>query len=216
MLALSIASLGCGGGGSPQDGGGSSGYNISDYYPLRPGNTWTYVDESAQSVTLTALAISPLFPGQQVMHLHQDRSDGPWDGPWYDLYQTSDSSGLRWWGVKRLPPGGGAAELIRFDPPLKVPNGMSIGETYQQEYVEIDPQGISHQPAAPYSVTLEALDTVLVPAGTFADCLRFRDNWRRRWFPRDTGVVQVGSPEVETGPYLFRLKSAILQRRSHP
>jgi hypothetical protein len=158
-------------------------YNITDYWPLAQGDTWYY-----DSV------VGPFYDtvaGTQEIN-----------GRVYACVVDTFNAATRYWqaaddgwrmGGEYHPWKG----LFTFEPPLYTPNGLCAGEEVKQTSARFRdgvPDGV-----ATFSVKLLGLEDVVVPAGTFLDCLKLEfhgDLWgdgERDWYhwsARGTGTVK--------------------------
>jgi hypothetical protein len=140
----------------------------SDYFPVRPGMTWSYVTNGQLTEKLQVLKKTTLVEGVQTAVFSYNLSGTK-------EYYTSDAEGIQLHRIsqRRVPIEGlGHVNLtLTFIPPLRLADGwMELGQTF-------DSRGIvrtNRLPRAgvieiPYnaSFTFEALETVIVPAGDF-------------------------------------------------
>ena len=144
-----------------------------EYFPLQQGNEWTY------AFTLNGNTVSPLevFIGdtEWVNGVEAIRYNMSSPTPnEYDYYCfTIGAEGLIqpkiYWATFGI--------YIVFDPPRMVfPANFKLGEVYEQPYgytqYSIDDDSIVGTFTGSETVTLESIEDVTVPAGTFKRCLK--------------------------------------------
>ena len=154
-------------------GGSAFGETIisSDYFPLNDGNSWTYMVTGANGTyqeTMTVLPGTTVINGVATKAIQY--SDGDID------YFTSDVSGIQYHGAHDASPP--PTVTLIFAPPLVVAGStMTIPEI-------INSSGtvwLTHETAGTFPLdytatsATEALETVMVPAGTY-DTIRLSDS----------------------------------------
>ena len=113
FLVVSIAfCAGCGGGGGKSS--GTNTINISEYFPLKVGNSWSY-NSVEGDYTWTVDSTTVKFGSVDVHEIHVDSSMA--------YYWTSDSNGLTDYGYRY------SGELYDNNPPVHIPNGLLNGAT---------------------------------------------------------------------------------------
>jgi hypothetical protein len=149
-------------------------YNPARYFPLQEGDEWTY------AYTLNGNTMSPLevFIGdtewvngvEAIRYNMSSPTPNEYD---YYCFTTRDPEGLKqpkiYWATFGI--------YIVFDPPRMVfPANFKLGEVYEQPYgytqYSIDDDSIVGTFTGSETVTLESIEEVTVPAGTFRNCLK--------------------------------------------
>jgi hypothetical protein len=171
-------------------------YNFADFYPMTQGSTWTYQwTENGYSGTAT-LTINGFERVNEVRTAKFFDEDDNYNCKALDpeglkLYKEFDFE----WGY------------TIYTPPFKqIPAQMYVGQTHKSSSIakEYDPDGtLEYEAKETTSVTLEGLEDVTVPAGSFTNCLKFSRfdtrepsfGWLRTeggtfWLARDVGLVK--------------------------
>ena len=178
-------------------------YNFADFYPMTQGSTWTYQwTENGESGAATSTING--FERVKGVRTAKFFYDGDYN------CEAFDSKGLKLY--KEYDVGWG---YTIYNPPFKqIPAQMYVGQTHKSSSIseEYDLNGkLIWEAKDTTSVTLEALEDVTVPAGSFTNCLKFSwfDTWEpssgslsgwlgtgegTSWLARDVGLVK----EVET------------------
>jgi len=133
----------------------AQGWNITDYFPLGEGDTWTYNSDWG-AYTKTVSGTEEIW-GETCIRVVFDEGTVEW-------YQT-DSDGVRFWGSQS--PG---EPQLTVNPPLFTPNGLYPGDEAASDttlYLDGVPQG---QLVA--TGRFVGFEDVTVPAGTFVNCLK--------------------------------------------
>jgi hypothetical protein len=148
-------------------------YNPADYFPLNEGDEWTY------AFTLNDNTMPPLevFIGdtEEVNGVEAIRYNMSSSSPnEYDYYCfTIEAESLIqpkiYWASFGI--------YIVFDPPRMVfPANFKLGEVYEQPYAyteySIDDDSVVGTFTGSETVTLESIEDVTVPSGTFKNCLK--------------------------------------------
>ncbi|MBN1460259.1 MAG: S-layer homology domain-containing protein, partial [Armatimonadetes bacterium] len=165
-------------------------YDITDYFPLAEGDTWTCQIEGGGTFTRTVSGTVEKHSRTYVRILDAANSAGDyWSLESEGLYRGGDFD---------------SDEDITFDPPVVFPNGIAVGDSgaaVSTEYVNAALSG-----AGTFGWELVAVESVTVPAGTFPDCMKVRltpdfpsdYNDMYIWFARDVGMVKYeGISELE-------------------
>jgi hypothetical protein len=163
------------GGNGGSNGGGDTGttYTISEYFAPGQGNTWTYVEED-EELTVQSVSGTEQVNGVDAVKIIDEDGD-------YNLWTNSD--GLVFHKIYNADdvPGCGWSQFI-FNPPIKVSDPVvSVGSTSAatSTLFYTDCSGSSDSSAFSYEITIEGVEDVTVPAGTFSDCLKI---YRQRGF----------------------------------
>ncbi len=155
------------------DGDGNVLLRTADYFPLGQGDTWTYDSEvtsegdSWQETVTKTVSGTETIKGVEAAVLTEDDGD-------YSLY-TSDDNGVTLYAEHNVKDSGW--ERLEYDPPLNLlPGEIYVGLTKSSSatltYTTSD--GLSLTGTYSVELTVEGIEDVTVPAGTFEDCLRVR------------------------------------------
>jgi len=182
------------------------GYALKDYMPRTVGSVWSMQPAGGgQRTTLEVLPPEDIN-GQQVSALATKSPDGTVR---MGTYETVDADSYVVYGSLfvggrggRGGPGGGPQgaapgepRKVLHDPPARFPGALKIGETYEAAFSS--PGG--RQPArVTMRITLEAVESVTVPKGTFDNCLKIvtstlrgrREMKRTTWYAKGVGTVK--------------------------
>ena len=148
-------------------------FQPEDYFPLQQGNEWTY------AFTLNGITLPPLgvfIDGTELVNgvettKYNMTSAIPNE---YDcFYYTIDSEGLKqhkWHWVS-------FGTYSIFDPPrIEIPINFNLGEVYEEPFsyttYSINDNSLVGSFTGSETVTLESIENVTVPAGTFPNCLK--------------------------------------------
>jgi virginiamycin B lyase len=131
--------------------------DVSTYFPLSSGNSWTYQKNGAGGFTRTVSAGTYSINGVSTKRIQA--SDG------YQAYYTNDGNGIR--EHREYDPS--TATIVTFTPPLIFANAQSkLSLPLQSSGTASGTQG-GYPFSFPYSCSsaIEALDLITVPAGNF-------------------------------------------------
>jgi len=177
--------------------GNAAAYNMAQYFPLHQGDEWTYLStlNNGAPVEIKSVVSGPeLVNGVETMKIGVH-------------YRVMDSEGLKTYRWDRPEFG----QFYIYDPPeLTFPAQFSLGDSYQQSYTNsiysLDDGTLLDTGTVSETVTLEAVEDVSVPAGTFKDCLKvhysityqnssgeYGELEDSNWFFRNVGGVKVES-----------------------
>jgi hypothetical protein len=143
-------------------------FTISEYFPLGQGDTWTYREED-DDLTVRTISGTENINGVDAAKIIDE------DG---DYYLWTNSNGLIWHKEYDADdvPGCGWQQFI-FNPPI-IASGpiVSVGSTYASNttLTETDCAGGAANVSISYVFSLEGIENVTVPAGTFNNCLRIK------------------------------------------
>jgi len=146
--------------------GGTTTYNMADYFPLGLGDTWTYEEEFGGFFTKTVSGTETI---NGTIAQKMDEM-----GAAYTLF-TNDSNGLR--RYKTFTTEDGSWRMDIFDPPIIYsPSAFSVGnsQTFNSTVSYSDGEGLLDSGTITGTSTVEGIETAVVPAGTFEDCLRIK------------------------------------------
>ncbi|MDH4179267.1 MAG: S-layer homology domain-containing protein, partial [Armatimonadota bacterium] len=191
-------------------GPGTGPYDISEYFPLAENDTWYYeeFDTCYEGYDLHQRYIFGTrdFGGTTATAMHIDSSTIE--------YYTSTTAGLTAHAMADVVSMYGVPiveELWEFDPPVTVPNGLSIGD-FGSAAVAVYVDGV-YSGTALHSYRLAGVEDVLVPAGLFQNCLRLERRldlsgvaaWTdpplfatTDWLAHGLGAVKAQSREIVT------------------
>lgn len=161
-------------------------YNVTDYFPLTPGRTWTY--RSNQGLYTAAVSGTVDLSGQRHTNLTQIPGGAA-------AYCQASADGLRLGGVR---PAGAAS--ITFDPAFCMPNGLDPGAAGTQTSDIYQDGSLIGQAA--FSYRFLTVESVTAPVGVLDDCLKVEvqleagaaGSWRSYvWLAKGLGVAQADS-----------------------
>jgi hypothetical protein len=163
-------------------------FTISEYFPLEQGNTWTYIEEDNQ-LTVQRVSGTQKINGVNAIKVIDEDGDyflyGNTNGfLWYEQYDADDIPGCGW-------------EKQILDPPVKFCDSVvSVGSTYASTTTlkKTDCKGNSASIYLSYGFTIEGIEDVTVPAGTFNDCLKI------------TGIITVNGSTQTNEQYIWLAK----------
>ena len=168
---IKISSSPTGGGGNGDGNGSGDGdttYTISEYFPLGQGNTWTYVEED-EELTVRTVSGTEQINGVNAVKIIDEDGD-------YNLWTTGN--GLTYYKGYEADggPGCGWSQFV-FNPPVNASDPVvSVGSTSASTTTLFytDCSGSSDSSPVSYEITIEGVEDVTVPAGTFNDCLKIK------------------------------------------
>ena len=147
-------------------GGGTTTYNMVDYFPLGLGDTWTYEEEFGGFFT-RSITGSETINGTVAQKMEEM-------GAAYTLF-TNDSNGLR--RYKTFTTEDGSWRMDVFDPPI-IYSPAALFVYYSQNFNSTvsysDGEGLLDNGTITGTSTVEGIETVIVPSGVFEDCLRIK------------------------------------------
>ncbi len=141
-------------------------YNMVEYFPLGLGDTWTYEEDFGGFYTRTVSG-SETVNGTVAQKLEVI-------GEGYKLF-TNDSNGLRQYQGYKIDGGSWIKNI--FDPPIiYAPAEVSVGnsQSFNSTVSYSDSDNIFSSGTISGTSTVEGIEDVVVPAGTFEDCLRIK------------------------------------------
>lgn len=174
-------------------------YALRDYMPGTVGSTWSLLPTGETGRAMTMEVLPPQdVGGQQISPLVTKGADGAIRN---GTFQTVDATGLTIYGTlfNRGQQGGQAAggpTTIAYDPPAKFPGALKVGQSASATFKS----AMRGQPAdVTMTVTLAAVESVTVPKGTFADCLKIVTTTtfgqgqmtRTAWYAKGVGTVKM-------------------------
>jgi len=138
----------------------------SDYFPLYPGTTWTYQDNSGGSDTFTVLKNTTTVQGVKASIIQNSSSK-------HQAFYTNDEAGIRLHGQFSpsvdFAPRGKHSVRTRMDPPMLMWDGIATtGSFHRTGTVWAQISGLG--PGYAYytsDFTVTGTETITVPAGTF-------------------------------------------------
>jgi hypothetical protein len=151
---------------NPSDDGTT--FTISEYMPLGQGDTWTYREEDNDSTVKTISGTEKINGVDAVKIIDEDGDYTLWTNSnglkWYKEFDADDIPGCGW-------------DQQLFNPPITASDPVvSIGSTYTSNTVltKVDCTGSSGTASVSYGFSIEGIENVTVPAGTFNNCLRIK------------------------------------------
>ncbi len=158
-------------------------YNMSDYWAFNEGNVWVY-DRDLQLMGSDTHIFS-LYTGRQFIQMTGFFDNQP--------YIYSGTEGVMAVGMYISD----TQQFVDLSAnPIKLSNAeMSIGESVSNNI----PAGVIDDDAISITVTLEAVENVTVPAGTFSDTLRMKvfvndgtgTYTEHIWLAKNVGAVKI-------------------------
>ncbi|HOS95593.1 MAG TPA: hypothetical protein PLD23_00065 [Armatimonadota bacterium] len=180
-----------------------NGYALKDYMPRAVGSIWSMQPAGGgQRTTLEVLPPEDIN-GHQVSALVTKSPDGTVR---MGTYETVDADSYIVYGSLFVAgpggPGGGPQgpapdepRKVLHDPPARFPGTLKVGETYEATFSSTG----GRRPAqVTMKITLEAVESVTVPKGTFDGCLKVvtsttrgqREMKRTTWYAKGVGPVK--------------------------
>ena len=175
-----------------------------DYYPLTPGNKWTYRISGDDEQSHLDVEIT-----QRVQWQGRDAVRVTFNDAASKILGFAES-GL----VKYQEIDDGEQEV--YDPPGSILPDLTFGESrvFHPKYVmQTADAEVATRAAAEMSFWLDTIESVKVPAGTFRDVLKvgYYDRWEEEdgsfdisrgyiWFARGVGIVKIKGSATEVDP----------------
>jgi len=199
MVLLTVAFtllIGC-------QGGGDTGNDISFYFPLAEGKTWSweYSDNIPPSVSQSwEMSCSGLttFLGHSCYILQEET--------YPRVFLNWSNKGLVYYGIVPytpvVPPGSGTRQssVREYDPPyIRIPQILQAGYTWSQEINKKDEDGIITSTFTVHGSVDEVDASVTVPVGTFSHAIKITlteyvngeaDYPHIYWYVPDIGLVK--------------------------
>ncbi|MFB3880333.1 MAG: S-layer homology domain-containing protein [Armatimonadota bacterium] len=183
-------------------------YNITDYFPLTEGSTWTY--ETNEGMRTSAISGTQQVFGRTYARMVSD-------GGGVDLWAAAPE-GLYLGGMDL-----GDVGAVTFDPAYQLANGLFPAQ-YIEEQLSTVYSGSTPIGTAFFDYYFIGVEDVTVPAGTFANCMKLRIQLRPEgqasqtfyiWAARGVGVVKMDSGDFG-GDEWEVLVSADVNGRAYP
>jgi hypothetical protein len=181
LAALAACGGGGGGGGdapSPPSGGGP-GLAQANYWPMQPGDRWTYLDPVSGERTVTHVAGVQVVNGRSGMRLRSVAYSLPQylhaEASASESVFFADAAGLAeapWAGNDPLSAAIGTVELARL--PLRQGDRFQQIDRAFDNLFDFDGDGRADRLRIRSTVTVVGTASISVPAGMFADCLHLR------------------------------------------
>jgi len=149
-------------------------YNMAEYFPLNQGDQWTY----RSTVNGLPMPLKMVVNGAEWVNGVETIKKDVWMPFFPDGYQclVMDSEGAKLykWHLPEID------TIFIFDPPhIPFPAQFDLGETYQGScsFSTYSSDGIFQDTGTGnLTVSLESVEDITVPAGTFEDCLKISDS----------------------------------------
>jgi hypothetical protein len=145
-------------------------YNITEYFPLEEGDTWTYREEDEELTTKIISGTENINGVIAKRMLDEDGDYTLWtntDGiKWYKEFDADDIQDCGW-------------EQINFNPPIGASgSSVTVGSIFSSTTIMIrtDCTGYSTTESISYESRIEGIEDVTVSAGTFEDCIKIKIN----------------------------------------
>jgi len=169
-------------------------FTISEYFPLGQGDTWTYREQDNELTVKTISGTEKINGVDAAKMIDEDGDYQLWTNSnglkWYKEFDADDIAGCGW-------------EQQLFNPPITASDPfVSIGATYASNTVLtiVDCTGSSGTASVSYGFSIEGIENITVPAGTFNNCLRIKGiltvngntqtNEMTIWLAKGLGVVK--------------------------
>jgi len=189
--------------------GNAAAYNMAEYFPLHQGDEWTY-SSTVNGITVeskTVISGTEQINGVETIKMGVH-------------CVVIDSEGLKTYKWERPDFG----QVYIYDPPeLTFPAQFDLGDVHQQSYTNfiysLDGGTLLDTGTISETVSLELVEDVTVPAGTFKDCLKilysisyqnasgeygnFEDY---NWFARNVGRIKVDTYVIVHHPVAGELE----------
>jgi hypothetical protein len=177
-------------------------FTTQEYYPMEPGDSWTYLSSGGGTLTLTITGTEEICG---VPCIRQDSTSGA------VTYWINDETGV--WMTRYVNP---TTDYTDFCPPMKIappqlyPGSQSLNAFYDAAYLY--PPGIPLGTLDGWSnFVAKAVEDITVPAGTFTECLRstfifsytepdqnqYAVRTEEAWYAQGVGIVK----RIESGVY---------------
>jgi hypothetical protein len=145
-------------------------FTMSEYFPLGQGDTWTYREEDEELTVKTISGTEKINGVDAAKMIDEDGDYQLWTNSnglvWYKEYDADDIPGCGW-------------EQLIFNPPINASGPVVfVGSTYASNttLTETDCTGSSATSSLSYEFSIEGIENVTVPAGTFINCLKIKGN----------------------------------------
>jgi len=167
-------------------------YTLKDYMPRTVGSTWT-MQTTGGGPKSTMEVLKPEDIGdKQVSALVTKTAEGAVRSA---SYETVDADNLIIYGTLFGGRQGGEPRKVLYDPPAKFKGKVKVGDVQEATY-QMSMGGQNQQ--VTMKLTLEAVENVTVPKGTFEGCLKLvtttkfadREMTRTTWYARGVGTVK--------------------------
>jgi len=199
-------------------------FTMSEYLPLGQGDIWTYREEDNELTVKTVSGTENINGVDAAKIIDEDGDYQLWTNSngiiWYKEYDADDIPGCGW------------KQLI-FDPPIHASAPVvSVGSTYSANttLTETNCTGSSSTSSVSYDFSIEGIENVTNPAGTFNNCLRIKGiltvngstqtNEMTIWLAKGVGEVKTISISKQNGTtvntWTSDLVSAVVGGVSYP
>lgn len=147
------------------------GYNLEEYYPLGQGNAWEYstTDDEGIGKEKSEIKGKEMMDGKEVVKMLF-----PEGGDY--AYLAFDSEGIKIYKYFDNDENQDDNQYTMYNPPRLIFPDMDIGQVkeYSTAWAEYSAGGKKKEEGAGAGqITLESVENIEVPAGKFADCLKF-------------------------------------------
>ncbi len=158
-------------------------FNMRDYFPLGQGDTWVweYDGDGTQTIsgteTINGVDAVKMITGVENWYQLFTNSNGI---TYYKRYDANDIEGCGW------------SQSVFIPPITLLPAEVSIGVKYTSNFTTYytNCTGFEDTETSSTEASVEGIEDVTVPAGTFKDCLKIKIKGNNLF--SDTGQVETG------------------------
>jgi hypothetical protein len=172
-------------------------YNIVDYFPLGQGDTWIWEYDGDETQTISGTENISGVDAAKMIDEDGDyqlftNSNGL---TYYKKYDADDLEGCGW------------SQSVFTLPPTVIPAEVSIGAKYSSTFTSnyTNCRGESKTTTSSMEFTVEGIEDVTVPAGTFKDCLKIKHKSSNMF--SDEGQIESGEETVWLAKGVGRVKA---------
>ena len=188
------------------EGGAQTSFNAPTHSPLVTGSQYAFreVNSTGTHNFATSVGTARDFPGVSVPVFPVDTSK---NGTLIKRTNTTSdtANGVLTYQVDYYNSSGTAvASTQKFNPPDRIPNGLTVGQTFTQNVTQTVQQtgGGTQTYTLEHKTTLQGFESVTIPAGTFPNSAKLRFEYRLGtsvveiltcWYAPNVGLVKVDS-----------------------
>ena len=167
------------------DDNGNGGYHIAEYWPLGQGDTWIYgwnllLGKTYDGMFSDTVSGTVTIDGVETVKLQASY------GKYFLLTNTN--------GLTRYRDGVETEYQRVFTPPLmEYPARVSVGKqhTFHSDVTVTDADGNSYVESTSITNTLEGIEEVTVPAGTFPESLKLTWTWTYVYYDGSSSICEI-------------------------
>lgn len=196
LLLLGLLLAGCQDDGQPT-------VNFTEYFPLTPGNEYTYLQQSMMGstkgiggITYTEEVLSPIiFEDQEVYPVRMTSDDVP--NGYQTKYYHWSPAGLLYYGYSNLEDGTPVESFHLMPPELQLAGPLTAGTTWTTPFNLFD-EDDNPEISVTNEYEILGFEDVTTMYGTFENALMVRtesvgvsDNYKCFWYARGVGLVRI-------------------------